>query len=725
VGLFLLRYADPEALEPIYQRLSIPVWYLLVLTVQTLILLVVERFGLHFDALADLSATLRAVGVALAILLVLVALVAITRIGLQPDSAYWGEPGVPLMGWQLAAALLTGCGLTVLEQRRTRTAPLDAYAVVSLWLAAAVIWLGVPLTVMHNSFYMPMGPPSQQAFPSSDAGYYDSMAQSLRIGYPYLGEIPTRPLYVVFLALLHLLFGEHYDWIVVGQTLVLALIPVALYLLATKLHSRAAGITIAMMAILREQTSLLVSSQTRVSNTKTLLVDLPTLLLILVACLLVVRWMHHRDALGAILAGGAFGSLLLLRTQAVLILAVLIPLLILGLERQRKRSARGLAVFAVAIALTVAPWLVHNYVVSGHVAFDAPFQYQIIASQYRYAGNLDLTTVDLQGKSLAATVLDFAVRDPKFFLGFVATHFMATQIDGVLALPLLEPYRGLRAPINLYWLKWSGNLGWSNMLLIFGYLAMIAVGLGAAWRRAKWAGLVPLAFSLGYSLANGLGRFSGWRYDLPADWVAYFYFGIGFAQVLGGLLVLLGVRQRRIHPDTGTLPHPGSRPAAAYLALFGFIAVGALPWLAQTIVSPRYLGLGRQQLVHELATSSYLNRLGIRRQDVEAFASLPGTTIRLGRVLYPRFFSRNTGLASAHPWPAYAPRDFPRLGFLLLNEARSDVVFPTRRAPAQFVHGEDAIVLGCPAQEYTDARLVLFRDSGAAYLSGPLDAPCP
>ena len=81
---------------------------------------------------------------------------------------------------------------------------------------------------MQNSFYGPINPPTNQTYPNSDAGYYDSMAQSLLIGYPYLGDIPTRPLYIVFLAFLHWLAGDRYNLIIAGQTLLLAFIPVLL-----------------------------------------------------------------------------------------------------------------------------------------------------------------------------------------------------------------------------------------------------------------------------------------------------------------------------------------------------------------------------------------------------------------------------------------------------------------------------------------------------------------
>jgi hypothetical protein len=87
------------------------------------------------------------------------------------------------------------------------------------------------------------------------------------------------------LTILHLLFGENYRNIIIGQTFVLAAIPVIFYYLGKKLHSRAAGTVIALLFIFRELNTLLISSNTRVSNTKMLLVDLPTLLLLILACL--------------------------------------------------------------------------------------------------------------------------------------------------------------------------------------------------------------------------------------------------------------------------------------------------------------------------------------------------------------------------------------------------------------------------------------------------------
>ena len=200
----------------------------------------------------------------------------------------------------------------------------------------------------------------------------------------------------------------------------------------------------------------------------------------------------------------------------------------------------------VGVLASSVPWLLHNYLYSGQVTLDAPFQYQIIASQYQYTGNLDINAIDLKGKSLFGILLTFAVRDPKFVAGFIGTHFFATLINSLLALPLFETYNGLHAPLNLYWMNGPVNLSGPNVALLIAYLAVISIGLGAAWKRLGWAGLAPLAFALGYALANGIGRFSGWRYDLPADWVAYFYLGIGAAEILGAIALFLGAARDRV-----------------------------------------------------------------------------------------------------------------------------------------------------------------------------------
>ncbi len=724
IVLFLLRYAAPERLLPYYARLAPLLWFVLAFTAGLAVFSLVARYGLRVRGLKEQQDLWRASGVALAVLLVAYGLVALTRIGLTPDSAYWAEPGVPVLGWQFALALVCAIcvfltGLAWGSGRR-----LDLFLAAGIWLMAVVIWLSVPNEVLKNSFYAPINPPSNQPFPNSDAGYYDSMAQSLLIGYPYQGDIPTRPLYVVFLALLHAIAGERYDLMIIGQTLLLALIPVTLYLLGKRMHSRTAGVLMALFAIFREWNSLLVSSETRVSNTKMLLSDLPTLLLLLLACLFVVRWLQRKGLIDALLAGGLVGLLLLLRTQSILMLPVSLALGLTayGLRGGAWRGAVGLLLVGACAALV--PWLVHNYVQTGQVTLDAPFEYQVIASQYKYTGNLNINEVDLQGKGVAGLLLEFALKDPKFVAGFIGAHFSATLIDSLLVLPLIGRYDGLFAPLNLYWMDWPAGLDAANAALLIPCLTVIAIGIGASWKRLRWAGMVPLAFAVAYAAANGIGRFSGWRYDLPADWVGYLYLAIGIAELLALLATVFGAREEAI-PVTPVNDQPAAfRWRTAGIACLLIALVGSMPWLAEGVAPPRYAGQGLSGLVSILADSGAVQRLGLRSDQIEAFAAEPQATLQIGRVLYPRYFPRNTGLPSSHPWPAYAVRDFARVGFLLLNETRHDALIPLRTVGDDFAQGADAIILGCQRSGYIDVRLIVFPGTDTAYLAAPLGQTC-
>ncbi len=713
--LFFLRYIDPGRLLPIYERLSPLLWYLLVISVQGIFFLLYIKNGLSFDSIKQRRSLFVSFLVAFCVLLFIFLFVSFTRLGITPDPAYWGEPGVAILGWQFALALLGGIVVLLLSFRWNGKV-LDVLLPISIYVIAVAIWLSVPLDVLANGFYVTMDPPTFQPFPYSDAGYYDRMAQSLLIGQSYFGDIPTRPLFIVFLAFLHRLFGENYPNIIIGQTFLLGLIPVLLYFLGRKIHSRVAGATIALFFIFREVTSLLITSNTRVTNTKSLLVDLPTLLLLLLSCLFTLRWLERKDPRSAILAGGMFGLLLLLRTQSMIILPfiVLMAWLVFG---WRNRSFYQLSLLLLTgVIAAVSPWLTRNYVTTGRVAFDASSQYKLMASQYAYSGNLDIANYDFKGKRLGQVLIEFVIKDPKFVFGFITNHFLAIQINGLLALPLIKTYNGILEPVNLYWMTWDGNLEWYNALLLVFYLVIISLGLGAAWKRWRWIGLLPLAYNVGYAFATAVGRYSGWRYDFPSDWVPYFYFGIGFAESVVMLSTIFGSREKV--PQEKVEIRGNRAPIPVYFVLFAFI--GAIPWMAEKLVSPRYTDQSLAFLAGQIASIPNSPTIA----DVQAFASQSNSYIEMGRVLYPRFFIRGRGLFSSNPWPAFKPRDFPRMGFLLINQNVNQVVFPSREIPAPVPHAADAIVLGCRRDDYIEVRMIVLPKLDTLLSSAPLSEPC-
>ncbi|MBW7918270.1 MAG: hypothetical protein H3C52_03070 [Anaerolineales bacterium] len=723
--LFLLRYLDPAATASYYERARPALTYLLLLAAQTSLWLAALRNGIHLKSMWTRRALLVGAGIVLAVFLAVWLLIALTGLGITEDPSYWSEPGVPILGWQLLLALL----LSALCLLPSASRPLPSASRLlpsALYLLALALWLSVPLTSLRNSFYAPITPPYDQPFPASDAAYYDTSAQSLLMGFGFVQHIPTRPLFIVFLAALHALLGQDYARLIFGQTLLLALFPVALYFLGARLHSRAAGVTVALLASLREWNSLLIASDVRVSNTKMLLSDFVTTLALTAFLLLVLRWFRERRdrSLLAFVSGGALGLLLLLRTQSAFLAPGVLLLAFPIFWPKWKTWFAQSALFAAGLVLAVSPWLARNYFVAGQLSLDDPTQVKNVASMY--GGGTPSSNLDqFAGQSpeeASRFVVDTILHRPAYVAGFVTNQFLANSIDTLLVLPIFARYDGLSAPIHPYWYEWDGHPSTANALLFLVYLAVISLGIAAAWKRLRWAGLLPLVFFVCYALSTSLARYSGWRYIFPADWVGYFYFALGAAEFFSLAALVFGASgDADRHTGAQVDPSPAARhPSLVFFLLssFIFLFLGSLPWLTESIIP-------RTTLPCADSVPACLAAAGVDEARAARFLGQPDALALSGRVLYPRYFSRGNGLASTNPNPAYAPRDFPRMGFYLLTpDGVTQSILPMKGA-RPFPNAADALLLGCQHGDYVEARLVFFPATGEVFENGPLDAPCP
>jgi hypothetical protein len=714
LALFLLRYLNPEKLLPYYERVSPLLWVLLIISIQTIIFLNLVKNGFHPENLSSYRPVYVAAFTAFCALFSVFIFVAITKIGITPDSAYWGEPGVAIQGWQFVISILAGLLISLYFVKASPAT--NIFIPLMLYITACAVWLSIPNEVLSSSFYAPIDPPLEMPMPYSDAGFYDYLSQSLLIGTDYLGNIPPRPFYVLFLAILHAIFGQDYDSMIHAQTMVLALFPIALYFLAKRIHSPAAGVTIALFAIFRELTSLWISSNTRVVNSKMFTTDFPTAMAIAFTCLVFLWWLERRDLKSTLVAGGVFGLLLLFRTQSLFILPVVFLLAWFVYQRKTKTWILAGVTFAMAMVIAVIPWLAHNRALTGKFTFDDPNQMAIIYSQYSFNETFNLEEFDIQSKSLGARMLEFSLQNPAYVATFITTHILNTEIGGLLSLPLIKPFESLIAPIHLYWVGWDGTLEWYNVLLLIFYLALIGLGLGISWRRMGWLGLLPLAFNLGYTLANGISRFSSWRYNLPIDWVIYFYFGIGVLELFSLLTSLFGRKTPESNDEQLEQREFNLRDfRPQYVGILaGFAFIGALPWLAQGYASPYYRST-TQEMTAKIESAGYA------ADQIESFAAQPDAVISEGLLLYPRMYRAGEGISSANPWQAYAVRDFPRMSFLVLNRNVTHAIFSTNTLQ-HFPQGADVILLGCQRGGYVEAYL-LYID-GEVFESTPLTQPC-
>jgi hypothetical protein len=107
------------------------------------------------------------------------------------------------------------------------------------------------------------------------------------------------------------------------------------------------------------------------------------------------------------------------------------------------------------------------------------------------------------------------------------------------------------------------------------------------------------------------------------------------------------------------------------------------------------------------------------------FLDQPEAQILIGRLIFPRFFGPNLDLRSANPWPAYARRNYARIGFLLLSpKGVFHAVIPVDSIPENFLPDQDVILLGCNQGDYIDVRLLVFPSGNRIFVGKPIAESC-
>ncbi len=486
--------------------------------------------------------------------------VALTGIGVVPDRVGWGPPTVSLMEWQIGLAWVIGIAVLVWMANRGWHARNDWLLAGAIWLLAAGLWLSQPIL---PAFFATAGrAPNFEIYPFSDGAYYDHFAQSVLIGNGFKGgEIPARPMYVTLLAGFHLLAGQKYADVVMVQTLLLAFFPVVLFFLGKALHSRAAGVMIALLAVLREVTAINAMPITdNASNSKLFFADLPAALAVSLWVLAAVLWLkaEGRRPWLPFLVGGSMGAAMLFRTQSMFMLPGVMLLALLVCRWNWSRWLRAVGLVGLGLALTLAPYLWRNWAVTGRLVFDDDkSQTGAMAQRYSLSGTDDQyayrpgEVAQEYSRRITQGIFDFLWTHPGVVAGFVGGHWINAEIDNLLVLPIrfgIADPRELLAPLRPTWQDWNGTLESWQLLLFLVNIGIISLGVGAAWARAGWPGLAPLLANLSYNASNALARNSGGRYLLVVDWVTLIYFAMGLLEIAIVGLALLRVSPERIIP---------------------------------------------------------------------------------------------------------------------------------------------------------------------------------
>ena len=221
------------------QRLSPFLFYLALLLFQTTVFLALIHPDRIKQILSSEKLFLKIWALTFGGLLVLVLIICLTRLGLTPDPLGWGLPTVPLLEWQIWLCIVICLSFRLAAEtqvfRRVSTWK-TAHPILFGWVISLLIWglamaLWASQPVPPGFFATPPRAPNFEIYPFSDAAFYDFHAQSMLIGQGFRGDsIPPRPLYILFLAIAHLIAGQEYTRVILLQTALLAFLPVIVFL---------------------------------------------------------------------------------------------------------------------------------------------------------------------------------------------------------------------------------------------------------------------------------------------------------------------------------------------------------------------------------------------------------------------------------------------------------------------------------------------------------------
>ncbi len=648
--------------------------------------------------------------IVLALLGIAILYISITDMGIAP--IYIGDwarglPAVPLIEWQIVLACLFCVGMVLVEsnEKILKIPRLDLWISLAIWLATVAFWLGQP-TVPNASALEPRAP-NFEIYPFIDAQTYDKFAQSVLIGNGFgVNEIPQRPLYIVFLVFMHTLVGQDYDSVIVVQTLFFAAFPVLLYLFGREFFGRPIGTSIALLAVLRDATSNLVSPFTgNLSYSKLYLSEIPTAIFLILFLLVGMRWIKSGfPAFSGFLLGGILGVAMLIRTQVVVALPVLLLFAFLAQPKKILSLIKGTLPALTIIIVVVAPWFWRNWQMTGELIFDNPgSQTANLALRYNRLNSEDVDILPIAGESNSRyndRMLEMANHaislNPMGIVKAVASSFINHGVNNILLFPLrndLESPSELWTPSTPFWQQWEGRPNLSQGMLLGFYVFLFSLGLATAWHRNGWLGFLPLALNLAYNLWTSIALLSGQRFMLSMDWSIYLYYMIGLFALLSVFLFALESGRSKIIKwyevnAVWILPNVENIKWRQYVfAGLVFFGVGASLPLSEMAFPKRYPTV-QDGAPNNLTLPPILAQADLEAGCFQKLVDSNGLKIVQGRAIYPRYYEAGDGEIFTDA-AGYKIVDEGRLVFEMVGQRNNRVIFPMAQAPEFFPNASD------------------------------------
>ena len=499
-----------------------------------------------------------------------------TKIGLVYDTAFWNVPGIPLTGLQFFAILVSmGVILEVTPKLSFFNNPKTIKILLILlpivvFVSTFLLWGFTPMT--RHFFSLEPTPPNYQPFPFSDARSYDLGALSILKGQGILFKTFTdKPLYMIYLAILHLFAGDNYNQLIWLNLITLSFIPVVMYFIGKAYYNPVFGISLAAIVIIQQRNAILLSYKVASVNPKTLITEELTLLGIALIVYLLFSWVRTGKQHYALLLGGVIGAASLVRFTPVLLFPTALVFCIIFFRKNRRIFWKQFLLISLGFLVVYVPYIVSSVSPDGKSLiidkmeiilrdrYKATSQVtEMISSQPGSAEWMDSKPSGLiakskpilltreQTKTIKAT--DFGKIGQYSYL--IMNHFLHNISTSILSLPdapVSENLETIRQ--RPYWIEqsgWDGSFPGDQVLIIVSNLVMVSAGIAYAWKKFRFSGLVPLLVFLVYDLVLSLSINSGSRYIVPIDWIYYFYLLFGFLFLFDFFKELVGNPTKRV-----------------------------------------------------------------------------------------------------------------------------------------------------------------------------------
>lgn len=747
--LFWPSYRFAGNLAGYVSQLRAVIVWLAVVGAATMLLILFERGKESFKGIILMNRTAVWAGILIFGLSIFMgALVIFTGLGILHAGDYWYGTGVPVLGLQILFALTVGIFVMWIDGRAAsgETKITEWLICFAIFFVTAWLWAREPL---RPNFFMP-DTVKNVLYPYSDSATFDIGSQFALIGQGlFNNQFFDRALYSALLTYLHILFGQDFEQLLTAQAVVYAVFPVIVYLLVKELHSRALGLSAAILITLRGVNSLVSATWIDLASPKMILTDFPTAIGIGLVILFVLKWIKEPARIDlAAWAGGMIGLTLMLRIHVLLLVPfIILYVFLFGARLRWSYRVIGSLVMIFGMLAATMPWDIRNRSTGLPMFYMYYARIQLIL-EARYGIHEDTHLppapsmssdirnsrgrIALQKLPETQGLHRFEMGECSNLVCSFANHFFHNLITSVLFLPTSPIFHDLWNIIKEgapFWrADWrGGGVGFSEGIFISINLALISLGVGAAWERNRFIGILPVAVFLVYIMSNALVLTSGGRYITPVDWILCVYYMAGLLQLAAWVMRKAGAGFMFQNLALEKKAESSFRYSGIISAFVLIFAVGALVPLSEMSFERRYQASSADETLAMLEQKGLLEQAGFSRDDLSTFLTDPQADMLVGRLLYPRFYRAGQGEMDRH-YP-YVVLEYSRLVFLTIGPfpAGQQSVIIAGDKPNYELQAADVVVVGCKNELHLDG-LVFFvlNEPGHIYQRWPQsELKCP